>query len=56
VAGYRHENGQLVKCERRLMLRMMSKTSLINIQSVTQSNDPYFIMEEHYGKLFHSQQ
>ena len=55
VAGYRNENGQLVKCERRLMLRMMSKTSLINIQSVTQSNDPYFIMEEHYGKLFSHQ-
>lgn len=56
VAGFRNENGRLVKCERRLMLRMMSKTSLINIQSVTHSNDPYFIMEEHYGKLFPSQQ
>jgi L-asparagine oxygenase len=52
VAGYRNENGQLVKCERRLMLRMMSKTSLINIRSVTHTDDPYFIMEEHYGKLF----
>jgi L-asparagine oxygenase len=54
IAGYRNENGQMVKCERRLMLRMMSKTSLINISSVTHTDDPYFIMEEHYGKLFHN--
>ncbi|SEW39642.1 hypothetical protein SAMN05428988_5125 [Chitinophaga sp. YR573] len=52
LAGYRRENGQLVKCERRMMLRMMSKTSLINIRSVTHTDDPYLIMEEHYGSLF----
>jgi len=44
-----------VKCERRLMLRMMSKTSLINISAVSHTDDPYFIMEEHYGKLFLSE-
>ncbi len=55
VAGQRMENGKLVKCERRQMLRMMSKTSLIHIRSVTRKDDPYFIMEEHLGKLFASQ-
>jgi L-asparagine oxygenase len=52
VAGQRIENGEVIKCERRQMLRMMSKTSLIHIRSVTQTNDPYFIMEEHLGKVF----
>ncbi|WP_316632390.1 taurine catabolism dioxygenase TauD [uncultured Flavobacterium sp.] len=52
VAGQREENGEIVKCERRQMLRMMSKTSLIHMRSVTQTNDPYFIMEEHLGKIF----
>ena len=54
LAGFREEFGQLVKCERRLMLRMMSKTSLINIRSVTHPENPYLIMEEHYGKVYHS--
>jgi L-asparagine oxygenase len=52
LAGFKKENGQLVPCERRMMLRMMSKTSLINIQSVAHTDDPYLIMEEHYGSLF----
>lgn len=52
VAGYREEKGVLVPCERRMMLRMMSKTSLINIRAVTKTDDPYFIMEEHYGSIF----
>jgi hypothetical protein len=52
VAGQREENGKIVKCERRQMLRMMSKTSLIHMRSVTQTNNPYFIMEEHLGKIF----
>ncbi|SFD62429.1 Taurine catabolism dioxygenase TauD, TfdA family [Chitinophaga sp. CF118] len=52
LAGFRKENGVMVKCERRMMLRMMSKTSLINIQSVAHTDDPYLIMEEHYGSLF----
>jgi L-asparagine oxygenase len=52
MAGYRNENGQLVKCERRLMLRMMSKTSLIGIQSVAHPENPYLVMEEHYGKVY----
>jgi hypothetical protein len=52
LAGFRNENGSLVPCERRMMLRMMSKTSLINIQSVAHTDDPYLIMEEHYGSLF----
>lgn len=52
VAGQREENGKIVKCERRQMLRMMSKTSLIHMRSVTKTNDPYFIMEEHLGTIF----
>ncbi|HVI46125.1 MAG TPA: hypothetical protein VM802_14715, partial [Chitinophaga sp.] len=53
-AGYRNENGQLVKCERRMMLRMMSKTSLIGIQSVAHPANPYMVMEEHYGKVYNT--
>ncbi|WP_225860239.1 MULTISPECIES: TauD/TfdA family dioxygenase [Chitinophaga] len=52
MAGFREENGQMVKCERRLMLRMMSKTSLINIQSVAHPANPYMVMEEHYGSVY----
>ncbi|MBC9929223.1 taurine catabolism dioxygenase TauD [Chitinophaga qingshengii] len=51
VAGYREERGVMVPCERRMMLRMMSKVSLINIRAVTKTDDPYFIMEEHYGSI-----
>lgn len=51
VAGLKTVDGQLVKCERRQMLRMMSKASLINIRSVTHPENPYLIMEEHYGKV-----
>lgn len=52
MAGYRNENGRMVKCERRLMLRMMSKTSLIGIQSVAHPENPYLVMEEHYGEVY----
>ncbi|MVT07960.1 Fe(II)-2OG oxygenase family protein [Chitinophaga tropicalis] len=52
VAGFRNENGTMVPCERRLMLRMMSKTSLIHIQSVAHPENPYMVMEEHYGKVY----
>ncbi|WP_160711700.1 TauD/TfdA family dioxygenase [Chitinophaga solisilvae] len=52
LAGFRNENGSLVPCERRLMLRMMSKTSLIHIQSVAHPANPYLVMEEHYGKVY----
>jgi len=52
MAGFRNENGQLVPCERRMMLRMMSKTSLIHIQSVVHPENPYLVMEEHYGKIY----
>lgn len=52
TAGQREENGKIVKCERRQMLRMMSKTSLIHMREMTQTDDPYFVMEEHLGKVF----
>ncbi|MFY0255203.1 taurine catabolism dioxygenase TauD [Chitinophaga sp. 30R24] len=52
IAGFREENGEMVPCERRLMLRMMSKTSLIHIQSVAHPENPYLVMEEHYGKIY----
>ncbi len=54
AAGLKKENGRLVPCERRLMLRMMSKTSLIHIQSVAHPENPYMVMEEHYGKVYPS--
>jgi len=50
-AGIRFENGKATKCERRLMLRMMSKTSLIHIRQVTHPANPYLIMEDHYGHV-----
>lgn len=50
-AGFKMVDGQMVKCERRQMLRMMSKTSLIHIREVTHPDDPYFVMEDHYGKV-----
>lgn len=50
-AGYKMQNGQLVPCERRQMLRMMSKTSLIHIREYTHPEDPYFVLEDHYGKI-----
>ncbi len=52
TAGVKTVNGQAVPCERRQMLRMMSKTGLIHIRDVTHTDDPYMIMEEHYGQLF----
>jgi L-asparagine oxygenase len=52
MAGFRNENGQMIPCERRLMLRMMSKTSLIHIQNVAHPENPYMVMEEHYGKVY----
>ncbi|WP_438711704.1 taurine catabolism dioxygenase TauD [Aquimarina muelleri] len=55
-AGIKKVDGKIIKCERRQMLRMMSKTSLINIRDVTHTDDPYLIMEEHYGKLFNENQ
>lgn len=54
-AGYRIENGVKVRCERRQMLRMMSKTSLINIRNVTHTDDPYLIIEKHFGELFNTE-
>ena len=52
LEDYMNRNGKPVKCERRQMLRMMSKTILIQIRSVTHTHAPYFIIEEHLGKVF----
>jgi len=52
TAGFRNENGAMVPCERRMMLRMMSKASLLHIQSVIHPENPYLVMEEHYGKIY----
>lgn len=54
LAGFKNENGRMVPCERRWMLRMMSKGSLIQIQSVVHPENPYMVMEEHYGKVYQS--
>lgn len=51
-AGFREENGVMVPCERRMMMRMMSKASLIQIQGVAHPHNPYMVMEEHYGKVY----
>lgn len=51
-AGIKLVNGQKVPCERRQMMRMMSKASLISIRHVTHVNNPSLIMERHLGELF----
>ncbi|BAV05324.1 hypothetical protein SAMN05421788_105220 [Filimonas lacunae] len=56
TAGFRNEGGNMVPCERRMMLRMMSKTSLLHIQQVAHPYNPYLVMEEHYGKVYTSVQ
>jgi L-asparagine oxygenase len=50
-AGVREVDGKIVPCERRQMLRMMSKSSLIHVQSVAHPENPFMIMEDHYGKV-----
>ncbi|MDF2474763.1 MAG: hypothetical protein K0S24_246 [Sphingobacterium sp.] len=50
-AGMKQVDGQWVKCERRQMLRMMSKTNLLQIREMTHPDNPYFIIEDHYGKI-----
>lgn len=52
TAGQRIEDGKVILCERRQMLRMMSKTNLIQIRSYTRTEDPYFIMEDHLGTVY----
>lgn len=51
-AGVRNINGVEDKCERRIMLRMMSKVSLIDMRAHTLTEDPFFVIEEHLGKNF----
>jgi L-asparagine oxygenase len=51
-AGVRNINGIENQCERRIMLRMMSKVSLIDMRAHTLTEDPFFIIEEHLGKNF----
>jgi len=53
-AGVREVDGKTVPCERRQMLRMMSKSSLIHVQSVAHPENPYLIMEDHYGKIINA--
>lgn len=50
-AGVRFDNGKKIVCERRQMLRMMSKTSLIHIREVTHPDNPFLVMEDHYGQV-----
>lgn len=51
-AGVRNIDGVENKCERRIMLRMMSKVSLIDMRAHTLTEDPFFVIEEHLGKNF----
>lgn len=51
-AGVRNINGVESKCEKRIMLRMMSKVSLIGMRGHTLKEDPFFVIEEHLGKNF----
>jgi L-asparagine oxygenase len=50
-AGFKEINGETIKCERRQMLRMMSKSSIIQIQPFAHPENPFLIMEDHYGKV-----
>ncbi|MEN5307767.1 TauD/TfdA family dioxygenase [Chryseobacterium cucumeris] len=51
-AGIRNIDGVEQPCERRIMLRMMSKVSLIDMRAHTLTEDPFFVIEEHLGKNF----
>ncbi|WP_223600603.1 TauD/TfdA family dioxygenase [Chryseobacterium sp. GVT01B] len=51
-AGVRNIDGIEHPCERRIMLRMMSKVSLIDMRAHTLTEDPFFVIEEHLGKNF----
>ncbi|AZB16838.1 taurine catabolism dioxygenase TauD [Chryseobacterium indologenes] len=51
-AGVRNIDGIEQACERRIMLRMMSKVSLIDMRAHTLTEDPFFVIEEHLGKNF----
>lgn len=51
-AGIRNIDGVEYSCERRIMLRMMSKVSLIDMRGHTLTEDPFFVIEEHLGKNF----
>ncbi|NAW50435.1 taurine catabolism dioxygenase TauD [Elizabethkingia argentiflava] len=51
-AGIKNIDGMEYPCERRIMLRMMSKVSLIDMRAHTLTDDPFFIIEEHLGKNF----
>jgi len=51
-AGIKNINGVEHTCERRIMLRMMSKVSLIDMRGHTLKEDPFFVIEEHLGKNF----
>ncbi|WP_284461678.1 TauD/TfdA family dioxygenase [Chryseobacterium sp.] len=51
-AGVRNIDGVEYPCERRIMLRMMSKVSLIDMRAHTLTEDPFFVIEEHLGKNF----
>jgi hypothetical protein len=45
-------NGVELTCEKRIMLRMMSKVSLMDMRAHTLTEDPFFVIEEHLGKNF----
>lgn len=51
-AGIKNVNGVESPCEKRIMLRMMSKVSLIDMRAHTLTDDPFFVIEEHLGKNF----
>lgn len=51
-AGVRNVDGVEHRCERRIMLRMMSKVSLMEMRAHTLTEDPFFVIEEHLGKNF----
>lgn len=53
LAGYKiNENGILVPCERRIMVRMMSTANLMSFHPYTKTLNPYIGMEKHFGQLF----
>jgi len=51
-AGVKNVNGVELACEKRIMLRMMSKVSLMDMRAHTLTEDPFFVIEEHLGKNF----
>lgn len=52
MAGYKKVGNELIPCEKRWMLRMMSTANLMDFYEYAHPENPYLSMEKHFGELF----